>query len=66
MVSMRQLRTIHIVLAVSAVVIGGGYLGHRAFDRKYAPFALLSFTGAPSYFPADARTLLLSARYDFK
>jgi iron complex outermembrane receptor protein len=38
----------------------------NAFDRKYAPFAGIDFTGALFYFPADPRTLYVSARYDFK
>lgn len=38
----------------------------NAFDRKYAPFAGIDFTGALFYFPADPRTLYVSAKYDFK
>ena len=38
----------------------------NAFDRKYAAFAgIQAFTGALFYFPADPRTLFLSARHDF-
>jgi len=38
----------------------------NAFDRKYAPFAGIDFLGRLFYFPADPRTLYVSARYEFK
>lgn len=38
----------------------------NAFDRKYAPFAGIDFAGRLFYFPADPRTVYLSASYQFK
>jgi len=37
----------------------------NAFNEKYAPFGTISFAGALSYFPADGRTLLMTAQYNF-
>jgi len=38
----------------------------NVFNQKYAASGILDFTGAPFYYPADPRTIFLSARYDFK
>lgn len=39
----------------------------NVFDKRYAPYGIYStFQGDYFYFPADGRTLFLSARYDFR
>lgn len=38
----------------------------NALDKKYAPFAGISFAGTLFYYPADPRTFVVTARYDFR